>query len=203
MRIYDRFELPPDKAALHRRAIRLEWWTVVFFLSTVALLAATLGQSQAMKAAWVEVFSDAEMNRADWLTAAAAVLGVAGIGAGLWWADAVAALVIGGDIVRDGVRTTRAAVANLMDNRPRVVDGSHEHPLPRALQSAVLDVGWVADAEVRLREEGHVFVGELLVVPRAGTDRLVERCEELEKFARDFDWRVHDLVVAPLSSIRS
>ncbi len=31
-----------------------------------------------------------EMNRADWLTAGAAILGVAGIGVGLWWADAVA-----------------------------------------------------------------------------------------------------------------
>ncbi|MFT7836057.1 cation transporter [Saccharothrix sp. BKS2] len=54
MRVQDRFELPPDKAALHRRAVRLEWWTIAFFAAAVALLAATLGQSQAMKAAWIE-----------------------------------------------------------------------------------------------------------------------------------------------------
>ncbi|WP_170047531.1 cation transporter, partial [Couchioplanes caeruleus] len=54
MRVSDRFELPPDKAALHRRAVRLEWWTIAFFVVAVALLAVTLGQSQAMKAAWIE-----------------------------------------------------------------------------------------------------------------------------------------------------
>jgi cation diffusion facilitator family transporter len=314
VRVYDRFELPPDKAALHRRAIRLEWWTIAFFVAAVALLAVTLGQSQAMKAAWIEdmlglvppaafliaaryrnrapnaafpygyhrsvsvaflagsvallglggyvvydsaarliarerppiglievfgqrlwlgwlmiavlvatmvpaillgrakqriarhlhdkvLFADAEMNRADWLTAGAAILGVAGIGVGLWWADAVAAMIIGGDIVRDGVRTTRGAVANLMDNKPRVVDGSREHPLSRELLAAVRDHDWIADACLRLREEGHVFVGELIVVPRDGTDRLIPRLEALQKFARDFDWRVHDLVIAPVSRI--
>jgi cation diffusion facilitator family transporter len=316
VRTYDRFELPPDKAALHRRAVRLEWWTIAFFVMAVALLAVTLGQSQAMKAAWIEdmlglvppaafliaaryrnrrpdelfpygyhrsvsvaflagavallglggyvvfdsltrliarerppiglvevfgqrfwlgwlmiavlfatmvpavllgrakqriarqlhdkvLFADAEMNRADWLTAGAAILGVAGIGAGLWWADAVAALIIGGDIVRDGVRTTRSAVANLMDSRPRVVDGSHVHPLPHQLLTAVRDHEWVADAWLRLREEGHVFVGELVVVPREGTDRLVQRLADLQQFARDFDWRIHDLVVAPVSRIET
>jgi cation diffusion facilitator family transporter len=312
--MYDRFELPPDKAALHRRAVRLEWWTIIFFCAAVALLAVTLGQSQAMKAAWIEdmlglvppaafliaaryrdrapnerfpygyhrsvsvaflagsvallglggyvvydsavrliarerapiglievfgqrfwlgwlmiavlfvtmvpaillgrakqriarqlhdkvLFADAEMNRADWLTASAAILGVVGIGVGLWWADAAAALIIGGDIVRDGVRTTRGAVANLMDNKPRVVDGSRDHALPRELLAAVRDHDWIADACLRLREEGHVFVGELIVVPREGTDRLVERLENLQKFTRDFDWRIHDLVVAPVSRI--
>jgi cation diffusion facilitator family transporter len=314
VRIYDQFELPPEKAALHRRAVRLEWWTIAFFVAAVALLAVTLGQSQAMKAAWIEdmlglvppaafliaaryrnrppndrfpygyhravsvaflagavalfglgsyvvydsaarllarehppiglvevlghqvwlgwlmvavlvatmipaillgrakqkiarelhdkvLFADAEMNRADWLTAGAAALGVLGIGAGLWWSDAVAALIIGADIVRDGVRTLRAAVANLMDNRPRVVDGSRLHPLPGRLLTAVHDQDWIADAWLRLREEGHVFVGELVVVPRAGVDGLVERLEKLERFARDFDWRMHDLVIAPVSEI--
>ncbi|MFC6020759.1 cation diffusion facilitator family transporter [Plantactinospora solaniradicis] len=314
MRFYDRFELPADKAALHRRAVRLEWWTIAFFVGAVTLLALTLGQSQAMKAAWIEdmlglvppaafliaarfrnrrpnerfpygyhrsvsvaflagavallglggyvvydslarliarehppiglielfghrfwlgwlmiaaltvtmvpaillgrakqklarqlhdkvLYADAEMNRADWLTAGAAVLGVLGIGAGLWWADAVAALVIGGDILRDGLRTTRGAVASLMDNRPRTVDERRPHPLPGDLLVAVRDHDWVADAWVRLREEGHVFVGELLVVPAAGTDRLVERLEELGRWARNFDWRIHDLVVAPVSRI--
>ncbi|MEU4426743.1 cation diffusion facilitator family transporter [Actinoplanes sp. NPDC024001] len=316
MRPYDRFELPPDKAALHRRAVRLEWWTTAFFIGAITLLALTLGQSQAMKAAWIEdmlglvppaafliaaryrnrppnerfpygyhravsvaflagsvalfglgayvvydsaarllarerppiglvevfgqtfwlgwlmiaalvatmipavllgrvkqriarelhdkvLFADAEMNRADWLTAGAAALGVLGIGAGLWWADAVSALIIGGDIVRDGVRTTRGAVADLMDRKPRVVDGSRPHPLPDQLLAAVRDHDWIADAWLRLREEGHVFVGELLVVPRPDTDCLVERLARLEEFARSFDWRMHDLVVAPaISPIR-
>ncbi len=45
------------------------------------------------------LYADAEMNRADWMTAGAAILGIVGIGAGLWWADAVAAIFISLDIV--------------------------------------------------------------------------------------------------------
>jgi cation diffusion facilitator family transporter len=314
MRPYARFELPPDKAELHRKAVRLEWWTILFFVVAIALLAVVLGQSQAMKAAWIEdmlglvppiafliaaryrdrrpnagfpygyhrsvsvafltgavtlfalggyvvydsavrlimrerppigltevaghtfwlgwlmisvlfatmipaillgrakqriakelhdkvLFADAEMDRADWLTAGAAIAGVLGIGLGLWWADAVAAMIIGGDIVRDGVRTTKAAVANLMDNRPRVVDGSRPHPLPDQLLAAVRDHDWIADAWLRLREEGHVFVGELLIVPVPGTDHLVERLDRLEEYCLAFDWRMHDLVISPVPSL--
>src|SRR5690606_35463808 len=34
--------------------------------------------------------TDADMGKADWMTAAAGIVGVAGIGFGLWWADAAA-----------------------------------------------------------------------------------------------------------------
>lgn len=40
------------------------------------------------------LYADASMNKADWITSAAAIVGVLGIGLGLWWADAVAAAVI-------------------------------------------------------------------------------------------------------------
>ncbi|GAA1033460.1 cation transporter [Virgisporangium ochraceum] len=314
MKVYDAFELPPDKQALHRRAVRLEWLTILFFASAVLALGLTLGQSQAMKAAWIEdmlgfvppvaflvaaryrnrppngtfpygyhrsvtiaflsgsvallglggfvvydsvmqlvlrerppiglvelfghrfwlgwlmiavlaltmvpaillgrvkvriarelhdkvLYSDAEMNRADWLTAGSAILGILGIGFGLWWADAVAAVVIGADIVRDGVKTTRAAVANLMDNRPRVVDGSEPHPLPDQILAGVRDLDWIADAYLRIREEGHVFAGELLVVPTSDVTDLVPRLEKLGEWVRSMDWRMHDLVVAPVTKI--
>ncbi|MCE6998456.1 cation diffusion facilitator family transporter [Saccharothrix sp. S26] len=312
--IHDRYELPPEKAALHRRAVRLEWWTIAFFVVAITVLAVVLGQSQAMKAAWVEdilalappiaflvanryrnrapddehpyghhrsvaiaflasalallalggyilvesvlrlvegerpplglievfghtlwlgwpmivvllatmvpaillgraktklavqlhdkvLHADAEMNRADWLTALAAVLGIVGIGAGLWWADAVAAIVISADIVRDGLRTTRTAVADLMDRRPRTVADNRPHPLPAQLTTLALDQPWVADAWLRLREEGHVFVGELFVVPRPGTDDLVGRLDRLSRLLRDADWRMHDIAVVPVPAI--
>ena len=45
------------------------------------------------------LYADADMNKADWMTAVAAMVGVAGIGIGLWWADSVAALVISASIL--------------------------------------------------------------------------------------------------------
>jgi hypothetical protein len=67
----------------------------------------------------------------------------------------------------------------------------------------VRDHEWIADAYLRVREEGHVFAGELIVVPAGGADRLVDRLAELQKHMRDIDWRMHDLVVAPVSRIEA
>jgi len=47
------------------------------------------------------------MNKANWLTAGAAMVGVVGIGFGLWWADAAAAAIIPLDITEDGVSNPR------------------------------------------------------------------------------------------------
>ena len=66
------------------------------------------------------LYADSEMNRADWMTAGAAMLGVVGIGFGLWWADSVAASVVSVDIVRDGWKNLRVAVDDLMDKEPTV-----------------------------------------------------------------------------------
>jgi divalent metal cation (Fe/Co/Zn/Cd) transporter len=47
-------ELPPAERECLRKAIRLQWISVVYWLSIITLLYFTLGQSQAMKAAWIE-----------------------------------------------------------------------------------------------------------------------------------------------------
>ena len=49
-----RFELPRELEECQRKAIRLEWLTLAYMLSAIVLLFLTLGQSQAMKAAWIE-----------------------------------------------------------------------------------------------------------------------------------------------------
>ncbi len=48
------YDLPPDKEQVNKRAVQLQWLTIAYILSAIAVLALVLGQSQAMKAAWVE-----------------------------------------------------------------------------------------------------------------------------------------------------
>jgi cation diffusion facilitator family transporter len=310
----DHTELPPDKHRLLVKAIRLEWFSIVYLLSAIVLLYLTLGSSQAMKATWVEdilgllppaafliasrvrrrspnrrfpygyhrvtsvaflsasmallalgafilydsvsklarfehppidlvkpigdepvwlgwlmlaaltystvpqvilgrlkqplarelhdkvLFADAEMNRADWMTGVAAMLGVVGIGLGLWWADAVAASVISIDIVHDGYKNLRVALGDLMDKEPTVVDHSRADPLPKRIEHELRALRWVRDAEVRLREEGHVFIGEAFVVPVDDED-LVGRLDRANQQLRKLDWRLHELVIAPVPEI--
>ncbi|MDF2917056.1 MAG: cation transporter, partial [Microbacterium sp.] len=47
-------ELPERQAQVLRRAIRLEWVTLAFLAVTATLVFLVLGNSQAMKAAWIE-----------------------------------------------------------------------------------------------------------------------------------------------------
>jgi cation diffusion facilitator family transporter len=146
------------------------------------------------------LYADAEMNRADWMTGCAAMLGVVGIGFGLWWADSVAASLISLDIVRDGGKNLRVAVVDLMDKEPTVVDDSRADPLPLWIKNELMLMDWVKDAEVRLREEGHVFVGEAFVVPVDNED-LVNRLEWANEHLLGLDWRLHELVIAPVREI--
>lgn len=304
------FELPDEQREAMRKAIRLERISIAYWISAIVLLYFTLGQSQAMKAAWVEdilslfppiaflvaarfrtrppnarfpwghhraitlaylvstvalfalglfimfdsveklikgdhppiglvevlgqqiwlgwlmiaallygvfpslilgrlkrpladqlhdkvLFADAKMNQADWLTAAAAIFGVVGIGLGLWYADAVAAIVIAADILWDGQRYLRESISDLMDERPQTYDEDEPHPLIDDVKEKVTEQVWVTDAAVRLREEGHVLAGDVWVVADDHA-RAVERCEELTRTLLDLDWRLHDIQVTPV-----
>jgi cation diffusion facilitator family transporter len=312
------FELPRELEEQQRKAVRLEWITLAYMLSAVVLLFMVLGQSQAMKAAWIEdllsllppaafliasrirkrdpsekfpwgmhravtvayvfaalallvmggyvfldsaiklvraehppigviqlfgeeiwlgwvmivallysgvpavflgrakkrladdlhdkvLFADAQMNKADWMTVTAAIVGIIGIGFGLWWADAVAALFISLDIVHDGWNNVRAAVHDLMDARPRRHDAREYHPIVERMNAELNDFDWVESGAVRLREEGHVFTGEVLVVPRAAAladgKALMERLEDLAEHLLSLEWKVYDIVVVPVREI--
>ncbi len=306
-------ELPPEKQQALKRAIRLEWVSIAYFISVVVAIYLALGSSQAMKAAWIEdmlgfippiafligsriryrppserfpygyhraisigflcaafallimgfyvlydsvaklvafehpsiglvqpfgepvwlgwfmlaalawgfvpplilgrlklsvarelhdkiLFADAEMNRADWLTAGAAMLGVIGIRYGLWYADPIAAIVIGIDITRDGVKTTKRAVSDLMDSRPESVEGDRVSGIPKRAENELRSLHWVKDVRVRMREEGHVFYGDAIVVVDEGQADLVKRIEEATERVMALDWRIYDFVITPSAS---
>ena len=309
------WELPPEKEAVQRRAVRLEKFTLVYMVTALVVVGLTLGSSQAMKAAWVEdllslfpplafliasrvrtrdpnprypwgyhravtigyqvaslallmmgllilwdslsrlaksehppiglieifgwevwagwpmiaallysgippvilgrmklkladelhdkvLFADAQMNKADWMTAGAAILGVLGIGVGLWWADAVAATLISIDIVHDGWTNLRRSVRDLMDARVSKHDSDDAHPCIGAVSRTLLELDWVTEVRVRLREDGHVFSGEAFVVP-ADTRNLIERLEEAHRLVMDQDFKMHDIVIVPVRELGS
>src|SRR3954452_24823122 len=79
------------------------------------------------------LYADASMNRADWMTAGAAIAGVVGIALGWWWADSAAAALISLDIVRDGASSSWAAIRELMNEQAMQVGNSEPDPLPDRL----------------------------------------------------------------------
>jgi cation diffusion facilitator family transporter len=146
------------------------------------------------------LFADAKMNKADWLTAVAAMVGVIGIGLGLWWLDSLAAILISLDITHDGVKNLRTATADLMDARPTLIDDAALDPLPERLRTEISSASWITDVAVRVREEGHVFFADIQVVP-ADTENMTSRLAALTKKLMDLDWRLHDVMIMPVGEI--
>jgi divalent metal cation (Fe/Co/Zn/Cd) transporter len=301
-------ELPPDLQPVHRRALRLEWISIVYTVTAVVAIFFTLGSSQAMKGAWLEdvlslappiaflvaarvrykrpnrdfpygyhravevaylvaalallsmgiflivdsalklvdgdhppigmvelfdwqvwlgwlmiaalvysvippvilgrlkkdlaaelhdkvLFADAKMNKANWMTGTAAIIGVVGIGFGLWWMDATAAIVIGLDITHDGLTYTAAAVKDILDGRPRRDDEKGVHPLVEQVRETVAELDWIREAAVRMRELGHLLSVEVLAVPRDDAD-LLDHVEDAVERIQALDWKLQDVVVA-------
>ncbi|WP_449281288.1 cation transporter [Leucobacter sp.] len=142
------------------------------------------------------LYADADMAKADWQTNAASIVGVLGVGLGLWWLDGAAALFISLGIVWDGLRNTGAAVSDLMDQRARTVDGAEPHPLGKKIVEYLRAQEWVADAAVRIRDEGQVLHVEAFVQPYDDSVPL-EALGAVAEGIEGIDWKIHDVVVVP------
>lgn len=145
------------------------------------------------------LFADADMNKADWQTAAAGIVGVIGIVVGLWWLDGVAAILIGASITRDGWKNLRTALSDLMDSPASVFDDRTKiHPAVAGIRDAALAEPVVRDVQVRVREEGHVFHAEVFVVPTAGgtlgLEETLKRLEGLQPDDPSFDEQLATLM---------
>jgi divalent metal cation (Fe/Co/Zn/Cd) transporter len=138
--------------------------------------------------------ADATSNSAEWQSEGAAILGLTLVAFGLWWGDAIAALFISFEVIRDGWFSVRLVLGDLMDESPTKLEDKELEPLPARIRREAEKIEWVERAAVRLREHGHALAGEVFVVPRDGrsdVDRVVAAGETLSKV----DWRLHDLVV--------
>lgn len=179
-------------------------WLMIAALVYSAIPPVILGQmklSMAQKLHAKTLHADAAMNKADWTTAVAAIVGIIGVGLGWWWADAAAAGLIALDITRDGFTNVREAVSDLLNQRPTKVDGKEADPISDELQTMLAQVDWVQAVKVRLHDEGMLVSGEVFVQPKSETDQLVEKLQDLRQKAIDFHWRIYDIVVTAVSDL--
>ncbi|GAB3339633.1 cation transporter [Marilutibacter aestuarii] len=171
-------------------------WVMIAALLASAIPPVILGRLKMQLARELHLkplHTDADMNKADWMTALAGVAGIIGIGFGWWWADAVAALVIAADVLHDGVRNMLHAIRDLHDARPETVERGQADPVVERIRTRVMALDWVEDCEVRLHEEGMRLCGVLVVAPRDQRS-LAARLAEARATAREAHWRIDDLV---------
>ncbi len=106
------------------------------------------------------IHTDALMNKANWQTGVAGFLGVALLGFGLWWADAVAAAIISIGIVWDGWRALKVAIAELNDGVPHELEGGHRAKDAKAIEKALK--ARFPGSQVLLRETGRYIRAEVV-----------------------------------------
>ncbi|HWR85546.1 MAG TPA: cation transporter [Rhodoglobus sp.] len=147
------------------------------------------------------LYADADMNKADWMTAAGSIVGVTGIGLGFWWADSAAAAFIAASILWDGVKNTRGAITDLMDTRATTFDDDRPHPDAELVARYLQNLPWVDDVYVRVRDEGQFLHVEAFVVPRSNRSLTLERLEEARAACRALDWKLLDVVLTPVAEV--
>lgn len=130
------------------------------------------------------LYTDADMNAADWKTGLAGIAGIIGIGFGFWWADAAAAGLISFDILRDGLRNLRIAVAELLDGAPRELDLPDIHPVVETVSEALR--ARFPDHDVQVRETGRYLRAN--VIPTK--DAELERSQARQLISEDQAWRL-------------
>jgi cobalt-zinc-cadmium efflux system protein len=107
--------------------------------------------------------TDADMQKADWMTGMAAIGGVIGIGFGLWWADAAAAGLISFGILHDGISGLRASSAELIDGAPRKLEKDEIAEEAELLKDELERL--FPGSPVRLRETGRVIRAQVMSRP--------------------------------------
>lgn len=179
-------------------------WLMVAVMALSCVGPVILGRMKAAPAEALHdkvLYADADMNRADWKTGIATIVGVLGIGMGLWWADAAAALVVSVSILRDGWANLRGAIQGLADARPTRFDGTDPHPLVHEIDRVLAEVEWADDRGARVRDEGHVFHVEAFLVPADGQEITVERLADVRAGLSELSWKIADVVVTVVAEV--
>jgi len=146
------------------------------------------------------LYTDANTQKADYMTALAAMLGILGVGLGFWWMDAAAALFISLSVIKDGFVNLKDAIEDLMDRRPVHVENSKPDELVESIEELVNSWNWVVKAKVRFREHGQVYFGEIFVVLTPDMDPSVN----FEKGIREIKklhWKINDITFMAVKSL--
>ncbi len=133
------------------------------------------------------------------MTAFAAIVGILGVGAGFWWADAAAALLISVSILRDGFKHVKASIQDLMDRYPQTIEKEKEDKWINEVKNIVQSWDWVKDANVRFREHGQVYLGEIAVVPHG--EESLDQLDKGYETLRNYHWKIHDFSKAPVKEL--
>ncbi len=174
----------------------LGWWMIIVLIWGT-FPPVLLGRAKVKHAETLNdkiLITDGKMNKADWMTAVAAIGGILGIGMGWWWADAVAAGFISIDILKDGWTQTADAVTGLINRAPTSIHGEYLD-LPEKVREALLAYTWIDNAQVRFYEHGHIIFGEGFIEVSKNKEISPDNLREVMAEIRELDWRLQEFIL--------
>ncbi len=174
-------------------------WLIIVLLAAIGTISTFLSLSKMPLAHELHdkiLYTEAEMNKAGWMSALAAIIGIIGIRLNAGWADPLAALLISFDIFYDGFKQFKMAMAALADRSAVTLEGKDD-PIIEKIKNHIASKDWVEHVEIRLREHGHLLAGSAFIKVSSAED-LHEKIKETHKEIKKFDWRVKDFYIIPV-----
>lgn len=139
------------------------------------------------------LYTDAMMNKGDWMSSGATAIGVLGIGLGFWWTDALAAILVSLDISRDGWNQVKDATTELIGRAPKSLDGKYLD-LPEQVKKLVESFTWVAAANIHMYEHGRLIYTEVNVILPSNQKLEAPLVQSATQKIKDLNWRLEDIV---------
>jgi divalent metal cation (Fe/Co/Zn/Cd) transporter len=111
--------------------------------------------------------------------------------------DALAALLIAVDILRDGLTNVARSLSDVMDHHPVDIETDKADPILENVRHAVRDLPWVSDERVLLREHGRYLFAEIFVRPHAGRlpGDITEASGQVRRAVLPLDWRLQHVAI--------
>ncbi|CAH8283473.1 cation diffusion facilitator family transporter [Mariniflexile fucanivorans] len=183
------------------KQIWLGWFMIIALLYS-AIPAMILGHKKQKPAKDLHnkiLHTDATTQKADYMTAGTAILGIIGVGYGLWWFDAIMAILISISVIKDGYNNLTNAITDLMDRVPYKIGSQIVDPLLEEIEKTIAYWSWVEGFEIRFREHGQVYFGEIKVL--TSEDNVEELITEGIKELKQLHWKIHDITIMQVKSL--
>ena len=174
-------------------------WLMIGAMFVTAIPPVLLGRAKMEVARLLHdkpLYADADMNRANWMTNGAGIVGLTLVALGFWWGDSLAALLISLDILRDGWTNVCRSMSDVMDHHPVDIEKDKEDPIIGDVDREVRGLPFVDDAKVLLREHGRYLFAEIFIRPNKRLPvSVTDASRQVREAVLPLDWRLQHIVV--------
>lgn len=137
----------------------------------------------------------AEMDRANWMSNGAGVVGLGLVTLGFWWGDSLAALLISLTIMRDGWANVVRSLSDVMDHHPVDLQSGRQDDIVTQVHRALRTLPFVAGSKTLMREHGRYLYAEIFIQPNEEAPSITEASRLVREAILPLDWRLIHIAV--------